>query len=145
MVEMKRKLLVLALGVGFLIVITWATAIPDLFPHRPTAPVQTALAGPYQITAQISPNPPPLNQPATLSLQIVRQDTQQPVHNAHITLENGMQEMNMHSEPVTAHEQPDGTYQAQLRFTMSGPWQVLVQISISGSPTEQATFEITAQ
>ncbi|MBO0790644.1 MAG: FixH family protein [Ktedonobacteraceae bacterium] len=143
---MRRRLFVLALGIGFLIVITGlATNIDGIIPHRPTPQTQTAQAGPYQITLQVTPNPPPTTQPSTLSLQIVRRDTQQAIADAHVTLDSDMEAMDMGTTHVEAQMQTAGVYQAQLQFSMSGSWQVRVRIAVAGAQAESALFEITAQ
>ncbi len=143
---MRRKLLILLLGIGFLMAITWVMAIvPDLIPRRPSAPVQTMQAGPYQVILQVDPNPPLITRPATLSVRIARRDTQQPVNNARITLASNMETMDMGTDHTTAQQQSDGIYQAQVQFTMSGPWQLLVSIAAPGAATQSASFEIIAQ
>lgn len=143
---MKRNLLILLLGIGFLLVMTWAGAIlPDLLPQRQSARVQTAQAGPYEVTLQVDPNPPHITRPTTLSLQIVRRDTQQLVDHARVTLASNMETMDMGTAQATAQWQGNGTYQAQAQFSMSGPWRLLISIAVPGARTEQATFEVTAQ
>src|SRR5690348_18305069 len=99
---MRRKLLVLALGITFLIVMTWiATFMTSYVPRHPTAQTQTTQAGPYQITLQVEPNPPLITQPATLSLQVLLSDTQQPINNARVTLENDMETMDMGTDQAS--------------------------------------------
>lgn len=143
---MRRKLLILLLGGIVLIGITWTGAIlPDLIPHRASASVQTTQAGPYQITLQVDPNPPLITKPATLSFRVVRSQTRQLVTNAHITLDNTMETMDMGPNQATAPQTVPGTYQAQVQFTMSGPWDVRVTISTPGAAPVNATFEVTAQ
>src|SRR5437764_4849662 len=64
--KMRRGLLTIALGIAFLILVTWlGTVVTNIVPHNPTAPVQEKQAGPYSVTLQITPNPPPITQPAT--------------------------------------------------------------------------------
>jgi hypothetical protein len=144
---MKRGLLVIALGVTFLILITWiGTIITTAVPHRVTAQVQTAQAGPYQVTMQVNPNPPSITQPATLSIQMLENKSKQPVTNAQITLESNMTTMEMGSAPAEAKSQGNGAYLAHVQFSMSGPWQVQVLISMPGEThTYSAVFEVSAQ
>ncbi len=93
---MKRRLLAIALGITFLILITWiGTIITNVVPHRVTAQVQTAQAGPYQVTLQVNPNPPPITQPATLSIQILEHNSKRPISSAKVTLESNMVTMDM--------------------------------------------------
>jgi YtkA-like len=144
---MKRRLLAIALGITFLILITWiGTIITSVVPHHATAQVQTAQAGPYQVTLQVNPNPPPITQPATLSIQIREHNSKRPVSSAKVTLESNMVTMDMGTGQVAAKSQHDGTYLASVQFSMSGPWQVQVVISMPGeSQTFNATFDVSAQ
>jgi hypothetical protein len=143
---MRRNLLVVALGITFLILMTWlGTIITTLVPRRVTAQVQTAQAGPYQVTLQVNPNPPLITQPATLSVQVQMRNSQQPVSNAHVTLESAMETMDMGTDHAEAHSTSNGAYQASVQFTMSGPWQIQVHVSAPKAPPATATFEITAQ
>ena len=144
---MKRRLLAIALGITFLILMTWiGTIITSVVPHRVTAQIQTAQAGPYQVTLQVNPNPPPITQPATLSIQILEHNSKRPVSSAKVTLESNMVTMDMGTGQVAAKSQHDGTYLASVQFSMSGPWQVQVVISMPGeSQTFNATFDVSAQ
>lgn len=143
---MKRNLLVIALGITFLILITWlGTLVTTIVPHRTTAQVQTAQAGPYQITLQVTPNPPPIAQPATLSIQVLSRASQQPVTNAHVTLQSNMETMDMGTDEADARSQGDGTYLASVQFSMSGPWQVRVLVAVSGAQPASAVFEVSTQ
>src|SRR5882762_10475745 len=70
----QRQLLIFVLGFGSLIAITLiGTSIESIvaFLH-PTNPIQKAQAGPYQVTLQVTPNPPATTRPADLTLQIVQ-------------------------------------------------------------------------
>jgi hypothetical protein len=144
---MKRRLLAIALGVTFLILMTWiGTIITSVVPQRVTAQVQTTQAGPYQVTLQVNPNPPPITQPATLSIQILEHNSKRPVSSAKVTLESNMVTMDMGTGQVEAKSQHNGTYLARVQFSMSGPWQVQVVISMPGeSQTYSAVFEVAAQ
>ena len=144
---MKRRLFAIALGITFLILMTWiGTIITSVVLHHVTAQVQTAQAGPYQVTLQVNPNPPPITQPATLSIQILENNSKRPVSSAIVTLESNMVTMDMGTGQVEARSQHNGTYLASVQFSMSGPWQVQVVISMPGeSRTFKAIFEVAAQ
>lgn len=143
---MRRKLLVVALGIAFLVIMTFiGTVVTENLPRRPTPRVQTVQAGPYQVVLQVDPNPPTSAQPAALSLQIVRSASHQLVTNAHVTLESTMEAMDMGTERAEAQSPAPGSYLAHLQFAMSGSWQVRVTINTPGTQTATATFEITAQ
>jgi hypothetical protein len=143
---MKRKVLVLALGVSFLIGMTWVgTILTEIIPRPPTAQTQTAQAGPYQLTLQVNPNPPRLTTPATLTLFVVNKSTHQPITDAQVSIESTMETMDMGTDHISAQSQHNGTYLVPLQFTMSGSWQVRVLIATPGAQVQSATFEITAQ
>ena len=148
---MRRGLLTIALGIAFLILVTWlGTVVTNIVPHNPTAPVQEKQAGPYSVTLQITPNPPPITQPATLSLQVRLSSSQQPATNLRIALQSNMETMDMGIDSEQAHPQGNGLYLASIQFPMSGLWQVQVTIISSASPLQgtqlaTTTFEITAQ
>lgn len=144
---MRRGLLAIALGIAFLILMIWIGTLLDSFvPRRVTAQVQTAQAGPYHVTLQVTPNPPLTSQSTTLSIQVLVNASQQPVANAHVTLASNMQTMDMGLDPVEAQSQGNGMYRATVQFAMSGPWQVEVLISLPGeTQTVSAVFEVTAQ
>ena len=143
---MKRSLLAIALGVAFLILVTWlGTIATKEIPHNPTAPVQMKQAGPYSITLQVMPNPPSTTGPATLSLQVLLTSSQQPASNVRITLQSNMEAMDMGIDQIQARPQGNGLYLASVQFPMSGLWQIQVIITSPGIPSASTTFEITAQ
>lgn len=141
---MKRGLLVIAIGITFLILMTWlGTIITNIVPHRTTAQVQATQAGPYSITLQVNPNPPSISQPATLSIQVQLSTTHQPVSNAHVTLASNMETMDMGTDHQEARSSGNGKYLAHVQFSMSGPWAVQVAISSPRTPTAIAMFEVS--
>ncbi len=144
---MKRVLLVIALGIAFLILMTWIGTLLDSFvPHTVTAPIQTAQAGPYHLTFQVNPNPPVTSHPATLSIQVISRASQQPITNAHVTLASNMQAMDMGIDQVEAQSQGNGIYLASVQFAMSGPWQVQVMVALPGEKqTMNTAFEVGVQ
>jgi hypothetical protein len=142
----RRNILVILLGLGGLFAITLiGTNLESILPRHATAANQVVQAGPYQITLLVSPNPPHTTDPANLTIQIVKKDTQQLVTNATVVLENNMQAMDMGTGRDQARLQDDGSYLAHLPFTMSGPWQVRALVTVPGSQTIAATFDVTAQ
>ncbi len=143
---MRRSFLVVAVGLTFLVLMTWLGAlITSIIPHHVTAQEQTIRVGSYQVTLDVNPNPPLITRPATLSIQLLSSTTQQPITNAHITLQSEMVEMDMGTDKVDAHPQTGGTYLANLQFSMSGLWRVHVNISTIGTGPATADFEVTAQ
>src|SRR6266566_8397968 len=144
---MKRGLLAIGLGIVFLILITWiGTLLTSIIPRHPTAQLQTAQAGLYQVSLQVNPNPPLIMQAAILSIQVLSNASKQPVTNAHVSLESNMEAMDMGIDLVAAQSQGNGMYLASVQFSMSGLWQVQVVISLPGeTKTFSAVFEVTAQ
>ena len=144
---MKRGLLVIALGIAFLILMTWiGTLLDSVVPHTVTAQVQTAQAGPYHLTFQVNPNPPVASHSTTLWIQVVSRASQQPIINAHVTLTSNMETMDMSIDQIEAQSQGNGIYLASVQFAMSGPWQVQVIISLPGAKqTVSASFEVGVQ
>ncbi len=142
---MRRNLLVVALGISFLILITWAgTIITTIVPQRVTAQVQTTHVGPLQITLQVDPNPPRSTQPATLVVRVLQSSSQLPVMNAHVTLASTMETMDMGTERVAASALGGGTYQASVQFDMSGPWQVVINVAVPGAAPVSVSFQVAA-
>jgi hypothetical protein len=144
---MRRGLLIIALGIIFLIFMTWiGTFLDSVVLHRVTAQVQTAQAGPYHVIFQVNPNPPLITQPATLSIRVLFNASQQPLTNAHVKLMSNMETMDMELDQVEAQSQGNGTYVAKVQFSMSGPWKVQVVVAL---PEEKqmfnTAFEVTAQ
>ncbi|HYK83927.1 MAG TPA: FixH family protein [Ktedonobacteraceae bacterium] len=143
---MRRNVLVVICGLAFLVLMTWLGSVAvDIIPRPATAQVQTAQAGSYQITVQVNPNPPLITQPTALSIRILMRSTQQPVTNAHVSLQSVMETMDMGTDHANAAMQSDGSYLAHVQFTMSGAWQVQVFVAVPGQQTASATFEITAR
>ncbi|MDQ2903104.1 MAG: FixH family protein [Ktedonobacteraceae bacterium] len=143
---MRRGLLAVALGISFLILMTWlGTIVANIVPHRATAQMQSAQVGPYSVTLQVNPNPPFITQPATLSVQVLFSASQQPVTGATVVLESNMETMDMGTERAPAPDQGKGIYRASVQFSMSGFWKVQVLISRPGTPPARAAFYVTAQ
>jgi YtkA-like len=142
---MKRKFLVLALGLSFLIAVSWfGGLISNAAPHTPTAHIQTSQAGPYQVTLQIDPNPPLLTKPSTITIQLANSD-HQAISDAHIFIDSTMETMDMGTARDEALPQSNGLYRANVQFYMSGPWKLLISISQPNQKTVTTTFEVTAQ
>jgi len=142
----RRNILVILLGLGALFAVTLiGSNLESILPQHPTAANQAVQAGPYQITLLVSPNPPNTTDPANLTIQIVKTTTRQLVTHATVVLENNMETMDMGTNRDQAKLQDDGTYLAQLPFTMSGPWQVSVLVTVPGAQTITATFNVMVQ
>ena len=144
---MKRSLLIIALGVAFLILITWiGTFLTSFIPYPATAQIQTRQTGPYQVTLHVDPILPPITRSEVLSIQVLLNTSQQPVTNARVTLESSMETMDMGTDRTEAQSQGNGIYLATVQFSMSGPWRVQAVVSLpEGTKSFSAMFEVTAQ
>jgi hypothetical protein len=142
---MRRKLLIVCVGILFLILLSWlGTTLTEILPARPSAQVQSAEAGPYQVTMRVDPNPPPIAKPVTLTFQVVHSSTRQLVTNAHITVESSMETMDMGTDVANAQSQNNGMYLVPVQFAMNGTWRIRVVVAVSGVKIESATFEVIA-
>ncbi len=143
---MKKPLLIVILGVAFLVLVTaLGTFVTNYMPAMNTPRVQTSQAGPYTVTLRVDPNPPSTETPATLSVQIVRTASHDPVDGARVVLEGAQEDMGLSTSSITARASGAGTYIARVSFSMGGSWQVQVAISLPGQPTINAVFTVTAQ
>ena len=141
---MRRKLLILALGISFLLFITWlGTLLTNTFLHPPTPQVQTAIAGSYQITIHVNPNPPSLTQPTQFSIQVILKSSHQPITNAQVMLTSSMDTMGMGPDSSNAHSQGNGAYLASVQFSESGTWLIQVTVLAPGEAPASAGFEVT--
>lgn len=143
---MKRSLLVIALGIAFLIVITWlGTFVTTYVVPRTTSQTQHVEVAAYTVTLHVNPNPPPIDQPVTLSIQILQTATNQPVSDASVSIDGTMVTMDMGTTHVQAQARNSGNYVAQMNFAMIGPWQVQVLFLLPEQPVLNAAFTISTQ
>jgi hypothetical protein len=143
---MKRKLVILALGLSLLAAFTWVGSyFGDYVIPRPTAQTQTTQVGPYDVTLRVNPNPPALTQPATLTVQVQQHISHQAVSGLHIVIDGTMESMDMGTTETQAQAQQAGLYTAQMPFSMSGPWQIQILLSQPGQPILTAVFTVTTQ
>lgn len=143
---MKRGLLIIGLGLGFLALVTaLGTFITNYMPAMKTPQVQTSQAGPYTVTLSVNPNPPSTTQAATLSVQIQQSASHQSVSSARVILEGSQEDMGLSTSAIEAAAQGNGRYTARVSFSMSGSWQMQVSIALPGHPTVNAVFMVTAQ
>ncbi|WP_052890623.1 FixH family protein [Thermogemmatispora carboxidivorans] len=142
---MRRNLLVILLGLLFLALLTWLGGLVASIP--PPAPAesgpQQAHAGLYEVTLQLSPDPPLSTQPTTILLRIAEAASGSLVNDAHVQVESTMPEMNMGLPAVAARLSSDGLYRARLQFAMSGLWQLRVTIQRAAHPEATALFQVT--
>ncbi len=143
---MRRKLLILAAGLFLLMAITWVVGyFGDYVIPRTTPRTQTTLVGPDDVTLSVNPNPPPLDPPALLSIQVQNHNTHQPVSGLHVVIDGAMESMDMGTTEAVASAQSAGLYTARFPFAMSGPWQLQILLSSAGQPVLNAVFTISTQ
>ncbi|WP_069803253.1 FixH family protein [Thermogemmatispora onikobensis] len=141
---MRRNLLVILLGLLFLALLTWLGGLVASIPPAPAeSGSQQARAGLYEVTLQLSPDPPLSTQPATIALRIAEAASGSLVNDARVQVESTMPEMNMGLPTVTARLSSDGLYRARLQFAMSGLWQLRVTIQRTAHPEAAALFQVT--
>ncbi len=141
---MKRRLLILGLGIVFLFAITWlGTFFGDYVLHRSTPQVQTSRVGPYEVTLHLDPDSPAPAQAATLTIQVQQSTTHQPVTNAHIVVDCTMENMDMGTTQAEAQNRGQGTYVAHTSFAMSGTWQIQVLVTTPDQPVLNAVFVLS--
>lgn len=142
---MRRNLLALALGIGLLVLLTWAgTFITTFVFFKATPQVQAVQAGPYHILLRVDPNPPRITEPTTISIQVMQGNTQVAVTNAHVTVESTMLTMDMGTEQSEARFS-GSAYEAQAQLSMSGPWQLRVIVAVPGARSVDAVFKVSAR
>ncbi|MBX5451255.1 FixH family protein [Thermogemmatispora sp.] len=143
---MRRNLLVILSGLLFLALLTWLGGLVANIPSvSPASGQQQARAGPYQVSFQLSPDPPLSTQPATIVLRIAEVSSGRLVKDARVQVEGTMPEMHMGLPPVSASFGSDGLYRARLQLAMSGLWQVRVTIERSAQPTVSLLFQFAAR
>lgn len=81
------------------------------------------------------------------ALRIALTDEQgRPVTRARVVLRPGMPDMEMHARPLTAAPRRDGSYEVDgVRFSMSGMWQIVVDVRESSGAEHSATFAIVVK
>jgi hypothetical protein len=141
---MKRGLLIIALGVGFLVLVTGlGTFITNYMPAMNTPQTQSVQAGLYTVTLRVNPNPPSTSREATCTISLHQGST--PIDGARVTLEGTQADMGLDTSVVTASARGNGTYVALISFSMNGSWQMQVTISLPGQADRHAAFTVTAQ
>lgn len=141
-----RSLLVLVLSIGLLaltLIVVLRLTSQNSQAHSP-APTVTTQAGPYTLAVSVSPDPPPINQAAHLVLRVTDTITGQLVTDAGVEIRGVMQSMDMLMGPIYADSQADGTYLADVKFSMTGSWLLSVTITRSNASPASTQFRLTS-
>jgi hypothetical protein len=111
-----------------------------LFPPANAASVQTAMAGPYQVS---------FARPASgfvagndnVALITIRGQNSAQLEGAQVSVREEMTTMAMSVPPATMTAQGNGRYQARMAFSMAGPWRVTIIIARAGQAQSQVAFD----
>lgn len=94
------------------------------------------------VTISWSTTAPPAAGAVTSADVTLRDASARPVHGARLELQAFMPHPGMAPVVATATEGNAGVYRAQLRFTMAGPWTVLVRGSLPDGRTLNQRIDI---
>lgn len=141
----KRSLIIVGVIIGLLCI---ALVIGSQLPTQGQsaklpAHTLTSLAGPYTLHTSISPNPPPVNLPVSLTISVTNTSTGQLITDAGVEIRGTMEAMDMSMGPIFAAPQKNGTYLASIRLSMASAWQVQVTITRSNTAPASVQFAIT--
>ena len=96
----------------------------------------------FQVQHDVSPSPPGVGRPATVSLKVIDFLASKPVSGARIRLEGNMTHPGMTPVFAEAKEDGPGRYHAALEFTMAGDWVVLVHAALPDGRKTDRQFEV---
>ena len=96
----------------------------------------------FQVQHDVSPSPPAVGRPATVSLKVVDFLASKPVSGARVTLEGNMTHAGMTPVFAEAKEAEPGRYRATLEFTMAGDWVVLVHAALPDGRKFERQFDV---
>lgn len=96
----------------------------------------------FNVQHDVSPNPPGVGRPATISLKVIDFLSSKPVSGARIQLEGNMTHSGMTPVFAEAKEDEPGRYHATLEFTMAGDWVVLVHAALPDGRKIERQFDV---
>lgn len=96
----------------------------------------------FQVQHDVSPSPPGVGRPATVSLKVIDFLSSKPVSGARIQLEGNMTHAGMTPVFAEAKEAEPGRYRATLEFTMAGDWVVLVHAALPDGRKIERQFDV---
>lgn len=96
----------------------------------------------FQISLTTDPAPP-LEDQETLFKLTVTDSSGKPVTGASVSAALEMQSMDMGKNDVTFSDKGSGNYEGKGKFTMAGPWNVVVSVKQADN-TDQQTISIVA-
>lgn len=96
----------------------------------------------FLVQHDVSPSPPGVGRPATVSLKVIDFLASKPVSGARIQLEGNMSHAGMTPVFAEAQEAEPGRYRATLEFTMAGDWVVLVHAALPDGRKIERQFDV---
>jgi hypothetical protein len=96
----------------------------------------------FNVQHDVSPSPPGVGRPATVSLKLTDFLSSKPVSGARIQLEGNMTHPGMTPVFAEAKEDGPGRYHATLEFTMAGDWVVLVHAALPDGRKIERQFDV---
>jgi YtkA-like len=96
----------------------------------------------FLVQHEVSPSPPGVGRPATVSLKVIDFLASKPVSGARVTLEGNMTHAGMTPVFAEAKEAEPGRYNATLEFTMAGDWVVLVHAALPDGRKIERQFDV---
>lgn len=110
-----------------------------------TQPASAATAaGPAAIAAALTPNPPQVGSPNTLTVTVT-DAAGKPVAGAKVTSSVAMTTMDMGTTHPAFKDMGGGKYEGKVGFSMAGPWRVSVKVTPPGQKPQAKAFDFTAK
>lgn len=134
---------ILAAGLICLLLLAWGHLGLGawLFPPAPSGHQQTAAAGPYRVTLQLTSGQLTARGPNTLTLRLQDQ-VGQDINGASLHVTPTMTTMPMNVPAVDGQAHGAGTYLIHPVFGMAGDWRLDVTIATPGQPDAQVSFPV---
>jgi hypothetical protein len=96
----------------------------------------------FDFKHEVSPIPPVVGRPATVSLKLTDFLVSKPVSGARIQLEGNMTHAGMTPVFAEAKEDGPGRYHATLEFTMAGDWVVTARAALPDGRKVERQFDV---
>lgn len=107
------------------------------------APSASSAGAKYIVTLSSAPNPPTWGR-GTLEA-VVTDAAGGPITDAQVLFDLDMTNMNMGKNIVAAVSQGEGRYIGQVRFSMPGPWRVIIRTIRPGQASEERRFDFNVK
>jgi hypothetical protein len=111
-----------------------------LFPPANAASVQTAMAGPYQVSFARPASGFTAGKDNT-ALITIRGSNSAELERTEVSVRQEMSTMAMSAPPTTVTAKGNGRYEALMAFAMAGAWRVTIIIAQAGQEQYQTAFD----